>query len=396
MDSNKIVSAFQSIDNALKKVLYGPLKICVVCNPGMGGSGIVGTSVASALSHTGHDVHIVTYSRPYRLADKSLKTHFVPAKQHHGIQYFPVTIATASKLYDVVRDNKIEIINVHYAIPYTTASYLAREMFKSENVNIPIVTTVHGTDIHTIGQKKEFKNTLRFTLKSSDGITAVCEYLKKQIKDKFDIDSVVRVIYNHVDTERFRKANIPSMKNRLGKSMPIILHASNFRPIKNIGDIIDAFCNVRKTVPSRLVLVGKGPDKEKIINKVKELGLAKDVTFAGARRDIEKFYAVSDVFVMASLREGCPLSILEAMSSSVPVVSTNVGGIPEIVDDGKTGMLVSVGDTEKIADKIIGLLSDDKMRWKFGKAARARVMKKFTAEKIVPQYESYYRELMLI
>lgn len=395
MTENIIDTTFKGIETIVKTALSRPIKICIVSSPGMGGSGIMGSSVASGLAERGHDVHLVSYRKPFRLDNKNVKTHFVPLRNYQVLEHFPVVMSTASKLYDVVKKHEMEIINVHYAIPYSTASYLAREMFKSEGVKIPIVTTVHGTDVHTIGQKKELKDIVRFTLKSSDGITTVCKYLSDQVKRKFNIDNNVKVIYNYVDTERFRKTDNPALRKKLGRGGKIILHASNFRAIKNVDDIINTFRKVKKSVPSRLVLIGDGPEKQRIKRKVASNKLSKDVLFISARKDIEKFYSASDIFMLASIREGCPLSILEAMSSSLPVISTKVGGIPEVVQDGKTGHLIKTSDVEKMADKTIDLLTNDKKREKMGKDARSKVMKNFTADKIIPQYESYYKKLLL-
>jgi len=392
---NIIDTTFKEIETIVKTALVRPIKICIVASPGMGGSGIMGSSVASELAERGHDVHLISYRKPFRLDNRNVRTHYIPLRNYQVLEHFPVVMSTASKLYDVVKKHGIDVINVHYAIPYSAASYLAREMFKSEGVKIPIVTTVHGTDVHTIGQKKELKDIVRFTLKSSDGITAVSNYLAKMIQQKFDIDTEAKVIYNYVDTERFKKAGNPALVKRLGKDRKIILHTSNFRSIKRVGDIVDAFRLIRKTVPSTLVLAGDGPDMPAIRKKVARYKLLKHVVFAGSRKDVEKFYAVSDLFMFASLRESFGLSIIEAMSSSVPVVSTRSGGPQEIIEDGKTGYLVGIKDVAEMADRAIDLLTNDKKREKMGNAGRSKVLKNFTAEKIIPEYESYYRKLLL-
>ena len=392
---NIIDTTFKEIGTIVKTALARPIKICIVASPGMGGSGIMGSSVASKLSERGHDVHLISYRRPFRLDNKNVRTHYIPLRNYQVLEHFPVVMSTASKLYDVVKKHEIDIINVHYAIPYSAASYLAREMFKSEGVKIPIVTTVHGTDVHTIGQKKELRDIVRFTLKSSDGITAVSNYLAKIIKNKFDVDNGAKVIYNYVDTERFKKADNPALRKRLGKGRKIILHTSNFRSIKRVGDIVDAFRIIRKTVPSTLVLAGDGPEMGAVRRRVAKYRLSKDVVFAGRRKDIEKFYAVSDLFMFASVRESFGLSILEAMSSSVPVVSTKSGGPQEVMEDGKTGHLVGVKDVKALADRAVEILGDERKGEKMGNAARSRVLKKFTADKIMPQYESYYKRLLL-
>ena len=395
MEDSIIDSAFREIGGIVRTAIERPIKICIVSSPGMGGSGIMGASVASALSRQGHDTHMVSYRRPFRLYNKGVRTHYIPLRNYQALDHFPVVMSTASKLYNVVIKHEMEIINVHYAIPYSAASYLAREMFKLEGIKIPIVTTVHGTDVHTIGQRKELKDVVRFTLKSSDGITTVCNYLGDQIKKKFNIDNNLKVIYNYVDTERFKKTDNLSLRKKLGQGEKVILHASNFRAIKNIDDIINTFRKVKKSVPSRLVLVGDGPEKQRIKRKVSRFKLSKSVLFVDTRKDMEKFYSAADLFMLASIREGCPLSILEAMSSSLPIISTKVGGIPEVVQDGKTGHLTKIGDVENMADKTIDLLTNDKKREKMGNAARSSVLKKFTADKIMPQYESYYKKLLL-
>jgi len=395
VEENIIDSAFKEIGGIVKTAIARPIKICMVCSPGMGGSGIMGSAVASDLAARGHEVHLISYKKPFRLDNKKVRTHFIPLRDYQVLEHFPIVMSTASKIYDVVKKHQMEIINVHYAIPYSTASYLAREMFKSENVKIPIITTVHGTDVHTIGQKKELKDIVRFTLKSSDGITTVCQYLADQIKKKFDIENNVKVIHNYVDTERFKKTENPRLKRRLGGGKKIILHASNFRTIKNVDHIIDVFRKLARSVPCRLVLVGDGPEKQNIRRKVSRCGLSKDVIFVSSQKGMEKFYSVADIFLLSSIREGLPLSVLEAMSSSLPVVSTKVGGIPEAVDDNRTGYLARFGDSERMVDKLHNLLSDDKKRDRMGKAGRKKVLRKFTAEKIIPQYESYYRKIML-
>src|SRR3989338_1588495 len=282
---NIIDTTFKEIGTIVKTALARPLKICIVASPGMGGSGIMGSSVASKLSERGHDVHLISYRRPFRMDNKNVRTHYIPLRNYQVLEHFPVVMSTASKLYDVVKKHEMEIINVHYAIPYSAASYLAREMFKLEGIKIPIVTTVHGTDVHTIGQRKELKDVVRFTLKSSDGITAVSNYLAKIIKNKFDVDNGAKVIYNYVDTERFKKADNHALRKRLGKGRKIILHTSNFRSIKRVGDIVDAFRIIRKTVPSTLVLAGDGPEMGAVRRRVAKYRLSKDVVFAGRRKD---------------------------------------------------------------------------------------------------------------
>ena len=384
-----------NIERFFKDALFHPINVCILCNPTMGGSGIVGSSVASALADRGHRVHGIAYKRPFNFRNAAVQTHVIPVKRYEALQHVPVVMTAASKIYEVVKNNGIDIINVHYAIPYSTASYLAQEMCKSDGQHVPIVTTVHGTDVHTIGCRKELRDVVRFTLKSSDGIIAVSNYLADTISRTFNIDDNVRVIHNFVDTERFRRIGQSTPRKRIGRGKKIIMHASNFRAIKRIGDIVDAFARVRKAVPATLLLIGDGPEKTAIVRKVASLGLQRDVRFLGPRKDIERYYAAADVFLLTSRREGCPMTILEAFASEVPVVATRAGGIPELVDDKKNGFLVPVGDIDAIADKTLAVLADGDLQERMGAAGRKTVMKRFTKQKIIPQYERYYRKLMM-
>ncbi len=398
MEKDIVDTTLRGIENVIESMLgVHKLNIGIVCHPSVGGSGIVGTSVGSQLASRGHDIHIISYKKPFRLVMKNISLHLIPVKNFQSLKFTPITLTAASKIYNVVKKNNIDIINVHYAIPYSSAAYMAKQMCTAEGIKAPVITTVHGTDIHTIGIKKQFRDVVKFTLKSSDGITAVCSYLANQVERKFDFDGDIRVIYNFVDTKRFTRKPGRRLHRQITKSKDkkVILHVSNFRKIKRIDDIIEAFKEIKKAVPSKLVLVGDGPEKMSIRTKVRDCGISKDVIFLKPCKDIEEFYSIADLFVLASEREGCPLSILEAMSSRVPVIATNVGGIPEIVENREEGFLVNLGDIEGVADKSIEILTNDRLWLDMGKAGRKRVMKDFTANKIIPQYESFYRKVAI-
>lgn len=398
MEKDIADTALRGIENVIESVLgVHKLNIGIVCHPSVGGSGIVGTSVGSQLASRGHEVHVISYKKPFRPLLENIRLHLIPVKNFQPLKFTPITLTAASKIYNVVKKNDIDIINVHYAIPYSSAAYMAKQMCTAEGIKAPVITTVHGTDIHTIGLKKQFRDVVKFTLKSSDGITAVCSYLANQVKRRFDFDGDIRVIYNFVDTKRFTRKPGRRLHRQItkDKDKKVILHVSNFRKIKRIDDIIEAFKEIKKAVPSKLVLVGDGPEKMGIRAKVRDCGISKDVIFLKPCKDIEKFYSMADLFMLASEREGCPLSILEAMSSKVPVVATNVGGIPEIIENGKEGFLARLGDVKEIADMSIKILSDEQLWTEMGREGRKKVLKKFTADKIIPQYESFYRKVAI-
>ncbi len=390
----------ESINAIVDHIFRKRLRIGFVCHPFMGGSGISAISIATELAKRGHDVHIIVYKKPFRRINQNLvKIHQISIKKHPVFEYFPITLAAAAKIEEVIKKEKLDIINVHYALPYSVSSYLAKQMvFSSTRKNIPIVTTLHGTDIHTLAWKKDFKSIIRFTLENSDGITSVSRFLADQAKE-LGIKKEIKVIYNYVDEQRFRRyrdRKIRDLRRDFAeRNERIILHASNFRKIKRIDDIVRAFKRIRKKVPCKLLLIGDGPEKSKIKRLVEELNLAEHVFFLGKQEKIEQFYAIADLFMLVSSKEGCPLSILEAMSSEVPVIATRVGGIPEIVVDGKTGYLVEVGNVDDIAEKAIKILSKKRKIREMGKFARAEVLSKYTKEKVVLEYEKYFRKVLL-
>jgi len=388
MRNNNGDGILHDINMFFERLIERPMSIGTVCCPAMGGSGIIATEIAVELAKRGHKSNIISYQKPYRLISKKVKLHIIPTKSFQAFQYFPVTLTAACKIEEVVKKEKIDVLNVHYAIPFSIASYLAKQMVASQGIKVPMITTVHGTDVHTIGLKKEFRSIVKFTLENSDGITAVAKYLADKLNENFDMNQNVKIIPNFVDAKRFRRINIPRKDER-----KIIVHVSNFRKIKRVDNIVKSFYKINKTIPSRLLLVGSGPEEEYVRKLVKKYKLTEDVSFLGARRDVEKIYSAADLFLMASEREACPLSILEAMSCSVPIVTTAVGGIPEIVENGKNGFLVEYNNPGAMAEKSLKILSSDELRRRIAKFNRKTVIKKFTADKIIPEYERYYRRL---
>ncbi len=388
----------ESLRFTFSKILKRKLNIGIVCHPFMGGSGIFATSIAMELAKRGHNIHLIVYKRPFKINKKLIKVHLIPVKSQAVFEYFPITLTTASKISEVIKKHNLDLINVHYALPYSVSSYLAKQIVLTENIKIPVITSLHGTDIHTIGRKKDFKPIIRFTLSQSDGITAVSKFLAEQSRE-LDIESEIKVIYNYVDSKRFKREKskeLTELKREFTTSNEkIIFHASNFRKIKRIEDIIMAFNRINRKVKSKLILAGTGPERAKIKELVEKLKLKKRVFFLGQVKKIEKYYAISDLFMLVSEKEGCPLSILEAMASEVPVVATNVGGIPEILINGKTGYLVEKGDITDMARKAVRILTDKRKRKQMGEAGRQEVLEKYNVDKVVTQYEDYFRRILL-
>jgi len=373
------------------------LNIGIVCHPSMGGSGISATSIANELAKKGHNVHLISYKRPFKINKNLVKIHLINIKNHAVFEYFPITLVLASKIEEVIKKEKLDLINVHYALPYSVSSYLAKEISVSEGIKIPIITTLHGTDIHTFGRKKDFKTILKFVLDNSDGIITVSNFVANQAKE-LGITKEIKTIYNYVDTERFKREDsdeIRKLREQFArKNERIIFHASNFRKVKRIEDIIRAFNKIKRKVPSKLILAGSGPEMPKIKQLIERLRLTKSVFLLGKIKKIEKYYSIADLFMLVSTKEGCPVSILEAMSCEVPVIATNVGGIPEIVIDKKTGFLVEKENVNDIAEKSIRILSERKRIKKMGENARQEVLQKYTKNNIISQYEDYFNKVV--
>ncbi|MEQ9287210.1 MAG: N-acetyl-alpha-D-glucosaminyl L-malate synthase BshA [Cyclobacteriaceae bacterium] len=369
------------------------MKIGIVCYPTYGGSGVVATELGKALAKEGHQVHFITYSQPTRLDffNENVFYHEVDIKPYPLFQYPPYEIALASKMVDVVQHEKIDLLHVHYAVPHASAAYMAREILKTSGMDVPFITTLHGTDITIVGKDASLEPVVTFSINQSDGITAVSEDLKKDTYDHFNVTKDIRVIPNFIDLNRFKKQKKDHFKKAIcPNGEMLIVHTSNFRKVKRVDDVIRVFNKVRETVPSKLLLVGDGPERNRIEDLCRESCNLNDVRFLGKLEAVEEVLSVSDLFLMPSEKESFGLAALEAMACEVPVVSTNVGGLPELNLQGETGFLCNVGDIECMAEKSIHIL-DKKNLQKFKTAALNRA-KTFDLEQILPMYESYYRE----
>jgi len=372
------------------------MKIGIVCYPTFGGSGVVATELGKALATHGHQVHFITYRQPARLDffSENLFYHEVAVSQYPLFDFLPYESALASKLVDVVRFEKLDVIHVHYAIPHASAAFMAKQILLTYGINIPVVTTLHGTDITLVGKDKSFSPVVTFSINQSDGVTTVSQSLKDQTLTYFDIKRDIQVIPNFIDLERFSIKDRSHFKRAIAPGNErILIHTSNFRKVKNTGDVIRIFQKVNEHIPSKLLMVGDGPEQTNAEELCRDLGVCQDVRFLGKQDAVEEILSVSDLFLMPSSSESFGLAALEAMACKVPVISTNTGGLPELNVNGETGFLSDIGDVDEMAKNAIYILEDNDRLEKFKDAALERA-KTFQLSNIMPQYEEYYRQVI--
>jgi N-acetyl-alpha-D-glucosaminyl L-malate synthase BshA len=370
------------------------MKIAIVCYPTFGGSGVVATELGLELARQGHEIHFITYSQPVRLAllNPNVHYHEVNVPEYPLFHYQPYELALSSKLVDMVKLHKIELLHVHYAIPHAYAGYMAKQMLKDEGINIPMVTTLHGTDITLVGNHPFYKPAVTFSINKSDFVTSVSQNLKDDTLQLFNITKDIEVIPNFIELDKVNSENkMPCQRSVLAKENErIITHISNFREVKRIPDIIKIFYAIQKEIPAKLMMVGDGPEKEKAEYLCQELGILDKVIFFGNSNEIDKILCQTDLFLLPSKTESFGLVALEAMACSVPVISSNAGGLPEVNDDGFSGYLSDVGDIESMASNSIKILKDDLVLAEFKKNALTTAQK-FDIKKILPLYEDLYR-----
>lgn len=371
------------------------MKIGIVCYPTYGGSGVVATELGKALAKEGHEIHFITYSQPTRLDffSENLFYHEVSVKSYPLFDYPPYELALASKMVDVVEHEKIDILHVHYAIPHASAGYMAKQILKTKGIHIPVITTLHGTDITLVGKDATYEPVVTFSINQSDGVTAVSKDLKKDTMNLFDITTQIEVIPNFIDLERFKKQKKDHFKKAIcPNDEKLIVHTSNFRKVKRVQDVIDVFNRVRKVVPSKLLLVGDGPERFQMEELCRNLCNFDDVRFLGKLEAVEEVLSVADLFLMTSEKESFGLAALEAMACEVPVISTNAGGLPELNLDGTSGFVCNVGDTKAMAEKAIHILDDANLgKFKDGALSRA---KDFDVSNILPIYVRFYQQTL--
>jgi len=371
------------------------MRIGIVCYPTFGGSGVVATELGIGLAKHGHNVHFITYTQPTRFDffNENLFYHEVEILTYPLFRYPPYELALASKMVDVVKYEKLDLLHVHYAIPHASAAYMAKQILYQEKIDIPVITTLHGTDITLVGKDPSFEPVVTFSINESDGITAVSENLKQDTYDHFKIDKEIKVIPNFIDLERFRRLKKDHFKKAIcPNGEKLIVHTSNFRKVKRVEDVVAVFQNLRKKIPVKLLLVGDGPERAKIEGLCRECGDCDDIRFLGKLEAVEEVLSVADLFVMPSEKESFGLAALEAMACQVPVISSNAGGLPELNIHGYSGYLSDVGDVESMTHFALEIL-DDKNLATFKKNALARASE-FELSKILPEYENYYEEVI--
>lgn len=372
------------------------MNIGIVCYPTYGGSGVLATELGKALADKGHYIHFITYQQPVRLTGFSANIfyHEVRIPTYPLFDFPPYETALASTLVDVVRNNHLDLLHVHYAIPHASAAYMAKKILEHQGIQIPFITTLHGTDITLVGKDKTYAPVVSFSINQSDAITAVSNNLRDETFANFKIEKEISVIHNFVDIHRFNKKPIDAFKRVIApEGEKIILHASNFRKIKRIADVIYTYNMIRKEIPAKLLLVGDGPERPMAEELCRELEIGEDARFVGKQQDMEEIYAIADLFLLPSEYESFGLSALEAMAAGTPVVATNSGGLPEIITHGVNGYLSNIGDIESMGNFAKNILANEKTHNAFKIAAREQALR-FDIENIVPLYESLYQNVL--
>ncbi|MDA9069705.1 N-acetyl-alpha-D-glucosaminyl L-malate synthase BshA [Flavobacteriaceae bacterium] len=372
------------------------MKIGIVCYPTFGGSGVVATELGLELSKRGHEIHFITYNQPVRLELISNNVHYheVNVPEYPLFHYQPYELALSSKLVDMVKLHEIEILHVHYAIPHAYAAYMAKKMLQEEGIYLPIVTTLHGTDITLVGSHPFYKPAVTFSINKSDAVTTVSQSLKDDTLRLFDIKNDINVVPNFIDLEKYNHEFTDCQRAMMANDdEKIITHISNLRPVKRVQDVISVFYNIQKEMPAKLMFIGEGPEKEKVELRCQELGILDKVVFFGRSNEIDKILCFSDLFLLPSQTESFGLAALEAMASGVPVISSNTGGLPEVNIHGESGFLSNVGDIEDMTKNALYILSDETRLKTFKNNARKEALK-FDLHAIVPQYEAIYEDTL--
>lgn len=372
------------------------MRIGIVCYPTFGGSGVLATELGKALAQLGHQVHFITYQQPVRL------NGFIPNIFYHEVQvptyplfdYPPYETALASTMVDVIKNNHLQLLHVHYAIPHASAAYMAKKILEQEGIHIPVITTLHGTDITLVGRDKMYAPVVAFSINQSDAITAVSQNLRDETFTHFKIEKNIEVIHNFVDVQRFSRKPIDAFKKVIApEGERILLHASNFRKIKRVEDVVLIFNEVNKQIPSKLLFVGDGPERGTAEELSRKLGICDEIRFVGKQEQMEDILAIADLFLLTSEYESFGLAALEAMAAGVPVISTNAGGLPEIMIQGVTGYMGNVGDVDTMSKQAIDILRDDDRLQQF-KANAFEQAKTFDISSVVPMYVKLYEDVL--
>ena len=374
------------------------MKIAIVCYPTFGGSGVMATELGMSLVDHGHEVHFIAYKKPVRLSDvnENLYFHKVNVPDYPLFSFVPYELALSTKLVGVVKQYSIDVLHVHYAIPHAYAAYMAKKMLKEQSINIPIVTTLHGTDITLVGNHPSYKTAVTFSINKSDIVTCVSKSLKEDTLNQFEIKKEIKVIPNFIDINKYIiQQDLCVVENPIPSNKFIVSHVSNFRPVKNIFNVIKVFYNIQKEIDCKLLMIGEGPEKIKAEKMCNDLGISNLVEFLGNTNQVEKNLCHSDLFLLPSSTESFGLAALEAMASKVAVISSNAGGLPEINIDGKTGYVCNFNDIDSMTNKAISILNDKKNLELFKENAFNKA-RDYDINKIVPLYEKTYSEAVEI
>lgn len=376
------------------------MKIGITCYPTYGGSGVVATELGLELAQRGHDVHFISYAQPIRLTEPQPHIHYheVEVSRYPLFDYPPYDLALATRMAEVAELYELDLLHVHYAIPHSVSALLARQMLAASpsHRKLPFVTTLHGTDITLVGLDRSYLPITRYSIEQSDGVTSISQYLKDTTLKEFDIKNHIEVVYNFVNCDVYIRDK-EALKRREEYAAPgekILTHLSNFRPVKRVTDVVEIFDRVRKKVPAKLLLIGDGPDRSKAEWMAVQKGIHKDVIFLGKQDRVQEKLAISDVMLLPSELESFGLAALEAMACKVVPITTRVGGLPEVIEHGRTGFMADVGDVDTMAQFAVDLLSDEKKLETMSVQARAMAQARFCSTKIIPQYEAFYRRVL--
>jgi len=381
--------------NYRSRWIFNMMKIGITCYPTYGGSGALATELGVELAKRGHKIHFISYDFPFRLNKfyDNIFFHQVEITEYPVFKYPPYSLSLSVKMAEVVENENLDLLHVHYAIPHAASAYLAKKMLGDNRIKI--ITTLHGTDITLVGNHQSFYRITKFSIEESDGVTCVSNYLKETTSKVFEINKEMKVIYNFVDTEKYKRAANISKKivGPIDEDDMVITHISNFRSVKKIDNIVRVFCRVSEEVKSKLILVGDGPELCRIRNMVKEINLEDKVFFVGVQQDIISILSISDLYMLPSESEGFGLSALEALSCEVPVIGTNIGGLKEVIEEGKSGYTFDPDDIDSMSEAAIKILKNKEVRMEMGTEARKRA-KLFDSSVIVPQYLDYYERIL--
>ncbi len=372
------------------------MNIAIVCYPTFGGSGVLATELGKALADKGHNIHFITYQQPVRLTGfhANLFYHEVRVPTYPLFDYPPYETALASAMVDVINNNNVELLHVHYAIPHASAAYMAKQILAKQGKHIPVITTLHGTDITLVGKDKTYRPVVTFSMNESDALTAVSENLKAETYKNFEIEKDIQVIHNFVDVSRFNRKPVDAFKKLIAPNGErIIVHASNFRKVKRVDDVINAFLLINQQIPSKLLLLGDGPERPFAESICRDCVAAENIKFLGKQEQMEDILPIADLFLLTSEYESFGLAALEAMAAEVPVISTNAGGLPEIIIDGYCGYMSAVGDIMDMCKNAVKILKEDEVLKQF-KANALEQARKFDIVNIVPEYEALYKRMI--